>query len=311
MNKRHPVTDALFNITIITMIGSFIAFLIAGCSPGYYDLYEENDYFTLVNTDSQYTQGLQFRYTDNKNNAYMVGQQIYTPADKQETELTENDRPYGGWLYVGKETRDIHSMTSQSTYTWQVGVVGPASLAEQAQNETHRLVNIATVKGWDNQLNNEPGILYRAERQDITLQNRALGLELDNLSNFGVNLGNVKTDLFVGNIIRWGENLPSSFGYRRLPGNADETIFRPEYNFYAFLGAEGKLVGHNIFLDGNSWEASHEVEKEYLVGNLRVGLSFRVYSIRVTYTFVVTTPEFRERHSNHGYGSLNFSYERL
>jgi hypothetical protein len=39
-----------------------------------------------------------------------------------------------------------------------VGVVGPASFAEQTQKRIHEIVNADEPRGWNTQLKNEPGV---------------------------------------------------------------------------------------------------------------------------------------------------------
>src|SRR5690625_7865836 len=67
---------------------------------------------------------------------------MYTPEDMKRTDLIENDRPYAGPLYMGLGwNRRVHpedrsyEMLDQRELT--LGVIGPMSLAREAQNLVH------------------------------------------------------------------------------------------------------------------------------------------------------------------------------
>src|SRR3546814_3231584 len=46
-----------------------------------------------------------------------------------------------------------------------VGVVGPWSLADKTQIEYHKLIDVQVPEGWENQLENEPGVVLYYERK--------------------------------------------------------------------------------------------------------------------------------------------------
>ena len=101
----------------------------APIDQGTYTIYMENDLF--AGTDRYYTSGVKLSWSSadlakfsdtpyaspllpllnrlpfvnqegfQKNLVFAFGQNIYTPDDTTSFELVENDRPYGGWLYVG------------------------------------------------------------------------------------------------------------------------------------------------------------------------------------------------------------------
>ena len=93
-----------------------------------------------------------------------VGQAMYTPSDKTRTDVILNDRPYAGWLYLGLgwNARDALHL---NTVELDVGVVGPASMAQQSQNFIHDLRSLDRFAGWDNQLHNELGVQLVSERK--------------------------------------------------------------------------------------------------------------------------------------------------
>src|SRR5690606_30937471 len=114
---------------------------------------------------------------------------------------------------------------------------------------------------------------------------------------------------------RIGQELDSDFGPPRIrPGLPGSEAFRPDgprirpglpgseaftpdggFAWYLFAGAEGQVVLRNIFLDGNTFQDSHSVDRRVLVGDLQAGFALIYESWRLTYTHVLRTPEFEEQ----------------
>ena len=77
---------------------------------------------------------------------------------------------------------------------------------------------------------------------------------------------------------------------------------------FLFAGGLGRVVGWNVFLDGNTFRDSHEVDKEYLVGELLAGIGFQWGAWRLTFSQVVRSREFREQDHAQNYASLSVSF---
>ncbi|MEH6755561.1 MAG: lipid A deacylase LpxR family protein, partial [Alphaproteobacteria bacterium] len=128
------------------------------------------------------------------------GQSIYTPEDTSATALVQNDRPYAGWLYGGisvhaetSKNADPSSLDMLDTVELDFGIVGPYALGKQVQNGVHELINVANSDGWDNQLDNEPGLMLIGERRWRTAPLDVMGLKLDVIPHLGGSIGNVMT----------------------------------------------------------------------------------------------------------------------
>jgi len=204
--------------------------------PWTFSVYFENDLF--ANTDNYYTNGTKFtwispdlsRYREagnlpdwayrlvhhlpfihheglQRNVAFSLGQNIYTPTDTQATHLIEDDRPYAAWLFFGVA---FHNKTEHWLDTIEVslGVVGPIALGEETQNFVHRSRDIPTAKGWDNQIHNEPALnlVWERKYRKLVAGNDG-GFGFDLLGHFGASIGNVYTYANAGGGARFGYNL--------------------------------------------------------------------------------------------------------
>jgi hypothetical protein len=246
----------------------------------------------------------------------LLGQQIYTPSNTQTTTRIENDRPYAGFLYGGLA---LHSKTDSKLDTMEIvlGVVGPASKAELAQNTVHDLRGIPKAKGWDNQLHNEPAVRLSWQRKWRLLSDRALWgpLSYDLISRAGITLGNVRTSTSAGGEIRFGYNIPEDFGSDVIRAGAGVSApiigtskpGKTSFGAHIFAGSQIEAVGHDIFLDGNTWQHSQSVDKKPLVADISLGVSVSMNMFKLTYRHLFKTKEFENQKQGHAIGSLTLA----
>ncbi len=318
-------------------------------SSGIVNVQMENDLWGS-GRDSHYTHGTRFSYLsaerltdfegllkskvldalpeflrpDTNRISFVLGQNIFTPDDITKFDLIENDRPYAGWLYTGvgfvaeKKTGGRPFLDSLEI---NIGVVGPAAFGEETQTHVHRLIDSPLPEGWNNQLENEPGLVIFYERKWPLRPEFSLNpvpsfswtnIELDFTPSTGFALGNVYTYFAAGTTLRIGNDLPNDYGPPRVrPGLSGSGFFKPQNKFtwYIFGGIEGRAMGRNIFLDGNTFEDSHSVDKKTLVGDLQVGLVITMFgNYRLAFTNVFRTKEFDGQIEADEFGSINFSF---
>ncbi len=256
---------------------------------------------------------------------WSLGQSIFTPQNKQATQPLPKDRPYAGWLYGGltlikAPKPDPHAdlaLNEIDTLEVDLGVVGRAALGEQVQNSFHAFAfGNEHVNGWHNQLKSEPGLLISYDHKWQALaQTNIWGLGADITPSVGFDLGNVQIDGSAGGMIRIGRDLPSDYGPPRIrPGLAGSDFFLSDtdsdrdFGWYLFAGAEGRVVGHDIFLDGNTFAHSQSVPKKTLVADFQAGVAFIVYGVRLTASEIIRTQEFVGQRGNDEFGSISASF---
>jgi lipid A 3-O-deacylase len=256
-----------------------------------------------------------------KNVAISIGQNMYTPDNTEATELVENDRPYAGWLYAGLGLVWKDFITRNSLVL-NIGVVGPWSFAEETQRLVHEARQIDVPRGWDNQLHNELGIALAYERTwRLWPDSERVGFGYDVLPFAGVTVGNVQTSAQVGGEARVGFNLPDDFGTATISPSAttptsperEQAARRPrrfDLGAYIFVRGEGRLVAHNIFLDGNTFGDSPSVDRNWLVGDVSAGASVNYKNTKLTYAMVLRSKEFEGQEEAQLFGaiSLNFAF---
>ena len=231
---------------------------------------------------------------------YEFGQEIYTPFGIYWPGPIEHDRPYAGWAYA-KATLSAERPTRNSRLGefskmgFQVGIVGPASMAEEAQKLLHEMTGLDEPLGWDHQLNNEPGLVIsytHGVRYVLSSDSRA---RLNHVISPYVTgaIGNVAT--YVGIGTEFTSHLISAKSKRQ----SDE-------GWQFFANIEGRAVVRNLFLDGNSWSSSHSVAKKPLVAVATAGLQYRTERFGIRFSRLVRSKEFDGQAWPSEYGSLTF-----
>jgi hypothetical protein len=281
-------------------------------------LTEENDSGL---SDRHYTQGLNLRYlsTDYTHTNWLsgnvpalgydtaawkwgieAGQQMFTPERIEARRLLKNERPYGGWLYSGfiYQSRGETSRRTpvMETFRLQLGVVGPESLADEAQILWHHMWGFQRPNGWRNQLQTEIGAQLNYDRRYRLSLGDVWSVQL--LPEAGVNLGNVRTDVHLGTGFRAGYNIPNEFGVNKTEPGKD-------FGIYLVGAVQGRAVLLDIFLDGNNFRESHNVNKKPLVGEGRIGIAASSRHVEVAVMHVQRTREFNAQDSADAFTSLS------
>ena len=222
--------------------------------------------------------------------SYSLGQMMFTPEHTATAIPLVGERPYAGFLY-GALALTEQEGTDQSQLRVQLGMIGPASLAADSQKLIHRLRGIALPQGWRTQLRDEPGLVisYEKRRTFVSLHDSD-GAGMDFRARFGGTVGNVFDYLNTGITGRVGFHLPKDDGPSLIePSIMGSYAYDPVSSFgaYLFAGAEARLVGRNIFLDGNSFHSSRWVAKKTLVGDFIAGgaVTFEQFQLSFVHTF--------------------------
>ncbi len=245
--------------------------------------------------------------------SYSLGQNIYAPKVLSAVNPDPSDRPYAGFMY-GTVNVGATNGNHRDTIGLTLGVVGPYSLADEAQDFVHVLLDGERPRGWSHQLKNEPGFVASWER----LWPDSVNAETDDLffragPYAGATLGNVFTYANTGLIFQL---MPKQYKSQSTPmrvrpglaGNGYSAIPEGEFSWCLFAGVEGRLVGRNIFLDGNTFTDSPSVGKKPFVGDANAGVAFNYGRAQINYTLNWRSEEFYGQDNTDLFGSVGLSY---
>lgn len=300
------------------------------------NLQVENDLFVGDGYDQHYTHGMRLStlferdtspafYTEFAEDLWLsgrargeigLGMSIFTPQDITTTRLQPQDRPYAGWTYLSFGLFSVVDGSTNrtprlDTLAVDIGIVGPSSYAGEIQKWWHDdVISAPHPSGWQHQLNDEiAGVMYLSSVWRTPLGGSG---HIDLLPSVGLALGTVETFASAGGTLRIGTHLEDDFGPPRIrpnrPGAGFITKPRDGLSGYLFAGVEGRLVGHNLFLDGNTFTDSHSVDKKYLVADAQAGWMITYGRVRFSYAQMWRSKEYRLQRTADSFGALSLTW---
>ena len=290
-----------------------LPFIAIPAIAGQLSLQLEND--VLFHDDSDYTHGTRVEYRTDQSFRFGAQQLMYTPLDLRNEAQIEGRHPYAGYLagFAGKRwVKDV--LPHFSTYDdveLQLGVLGPSSMAEEAQRFIHKIIGSKNPQGWDHQLKDEPEIqLSYWKGADLLLfgYDRGWGTHLE--AEIGGLLGTFQ--------IAPGANADLKFGYGFEPGDTYgevrvKSVVKPRWSVYVLAGVEGWWWLRNELLDGNADYIDNNdtltVEKEPLTGCFRTGIGARYKNLELKFYVLRGTREYKTQESAPNYTSFSIGWD--
>jgi hypothetical protein len=270
-------------------------------------LQHDNDFFTL--TDRYYTSGLYITYThrlkngilsENEQLSFIIAQEVYTPSDITTAIITEQDRPYVGFLGVKTAWSTV-----KNNHGWDasllLGIAGNNSGAGGFQRWYHKVFVVSDPPVWVGEMDNSfHANSYLRYRKEWTLAPNpfSVTLALEPQIAFGTRDQFAQADM----IAYFGRRDPlsSSMSYQRLGTTQREIFFS--------LRAGYRFVGYNALLEGNALGDNSiflvRPENKIIYGSLDLQHRFEKNEYFVGYR--IQSPE-APGTSSHRYVSLTYS----
>jgi hypothetical protein len=242
--------------------------------------------------------------------SYVLGQTMFTPADIAASRPIRDDRPYAGWLYGGLRLTSEQPGARQRL-ALNLGVVGPPSLADETQTLVHDLIDVQRPNGWEHQLRTEPGVVAIYERGWRHIASApGSALQMAAMPQVSAAVGNVFTLGALGGRLAIGQNLDANWGPPRIfPGlrGSGHDGAASQLHWSLFVGAQGRVVARNIFIDGNTFRDSPSVNRNPLVGDVQAGLTISYARVRAAFTWVGRSREFQGQSEHDQFASMTLS----
>jgi lipid A 3-O-deacylase len=247
----------------------------------------------------------------------VAGQNFYTPKTI-EVEPVKGDRPYAGWLYGGGfwqrggDPDEQGRSTVLDHFEFNLGIVGPSSLAEDTQKWFHERTGDPQPVGWDTQIHDEIAFDFIYRRKWNVPLFRDGNFEGQFIPQAGFTLGTLHRQAEAALQVRIGWDLPDDFGVGRIDDVRAYTNLRSEKNssFYFFGRVDGRAVEHNLFIEGNTWRKSTlTAEAEPLVGLASFGFAAQLGEhVEITYAQTYLTHEYENQPGADGYGAVAITF---
>jgi len=245
--------------------------------------------------------------------SWSLAQEMHTPDDITNPNPPLDDQPYAGVLYLDSV---IYSRKGRWAHAWQLrlGVVGPASQADNVQKWLHEVIGSDEPMGWDTQLPDEPILnvgytgTYLLAQGDLgrSASWRVIPVAYAGLGNYftGVGLGlygevgwNL-VDALGGTALRLGFNGASTVGVGPVDG----------WSVSLSGGVAGFGVAHYLPLDGTVFSDSRSVGSEPFIGMATLGIAVRHRGFALFLGKTYFSKTFETERQRPEFGTLSLSW---
>ncbi|UUM31822.1 lipid A deacylase LpxR family protein [Vibrio japonicus] len=325
------------NVALFVVL-SLAPFFSQGSEHSTFSVTFDND--GLYSTDRDYTSGLFLTYTSRpfvskgllktlslsnwKGSSidkleFTLGHKIYTPEDLEANFPLVNDRPYAGYLHAEFNYISLHPQQAQRINV-TIGTTGEHSFADASQDFVHKVTPAKKPDGWEYQIDNAivGSVGYLAHfNLNRTQDSNNLEWELSNVSE--ANIGNFRSDVSTGFMVRWGSHLSDNLG----AGNIDsEHPFRAgmlgfsESEWFFYTGVKGRYRFNDATIEGDRSgiednpnipdPSIYDVELENIQAVGVAGFVIYNQGVGIALSTTIKTPDFKNApRIAYGTGSLS------
>ena len=263
------------------------------------DLYFDKDYYYSSGIFLTYSKFDKLKNGKTQINHFTLGQKIYTPSKRYETEPRNYDYPYSGFLFFQYNNQRSLTNTSSLSLGGNLGITGSASLAKGMQNLYHRLILNLPDLSWNAQM--------PQEAQLNILINYFKGFHIENNANLETKLFSelgtyqIKTGIDIGIMIG---SLDSFHFFDNIIN-----IYENKLSFY--LGTRQEYYFHDFNIEGSLFNDDAELvlESKKYRNSIQLGLLKRLNKLQILATYnSMSQDNYKQRFKRHPYLKISITY---
>lgn len=225
-------------------------------------LQTDNDAYLAQGSDRYYTNGFFLFYrhalniTDstslkNKIVGLELGQKIFNAQSGRIPSANYVDRPIAGYLYGGINLNLLYKNESNLKLSLQTGIVGPASLAKQAQTFIHSTFGLYQIAGWQYQIKNNFQLNLSAEYNRLLARASIIDLSVATYANLGTGF----TGAGAGPLLRLGYfNQLFNSESTQSASIADKTSPLHKHELFFYYKPLFNVVGYDATIQGGLFD---------------------------------------------------------
>lgn len=298
--------------------------LMLGQKPAEIGLITDNDLYSSPINDQYYTAGLEifYRYLGNSQNEkvakkiteFRLGQYIYNPQSVRANEINVNDRPFAGYLFAEAGINTFYTDESIFKLTFQGGVVGPESGAEEVQRGLHQLVGYPTVRGWQYQITTTVAVQAAAFYSKKIFAERYKE-KVDFHVQGEINLGTIWNTANIGAMSRISFKRPLQAVYNSsLHGamlNRNKDAYKEQREFFLYINPMVQYMQYDATIQGSHFNTTSPVTFPLIPFrfNAEIGIKYRYNNWNYSYSVNYRGKELSNNViTGFYYGSIQLSY---
>ncbi len=264
----------------------------------------DNDLY--FNRDFYYSSGIFLSYIspdkqeNNVLNHYKLGQLIYTPSMRYESDPSRYDYPYSGYLFLELKRQKKISDFSSYTFGGQIGITGDASLARSFQNLYHDIIlNLPNLE-WKSQMPKELQLNFIANYLNSIKIDNKIAFTTEAYSRLGTY--QIMSGLKFGFLI----------GERNWYSHSDNIIANQSNKISLYLGTSQEYYFHDFKLEGSLFNdnASLTMPINKYRNTIILGIQTKINSLQILTSFNSMSKETnKQRTDRHPFLKISLNYK--
>ena len=238
-----------------------------------------------------------------------LGHKMYTPSDIEVETPSANDRPYAGYLHTEINYISLHPQQAQR-FNITLGTTGERALSEDAQKLVHSITKSDDPLGWEYQVDDEyAGSIGYLTHLNLLRSQAVANTDWEVSNIIEVNVGNFRSDVSTGFMMRWGTDLGGNFGAATI---TTENPFRPgmigasNNGWFTYAGLEGRYRFNDLTIEGDRSgvdkyahengqnPAIYDVTLEHVQATAVAGVAWYNQYVGAAFALTVKTPDYEE-----------------
>lgn len=240
--------------------------------------------------------------------------EMYTAQDTSDPDPPPDSHPYSGIIALDSAVYSISERTVNA-YFLRIGLVGPATGAEDIQDAMHTGTGRPLAQAWHTQLSNELilNLFYTHQQRLERWTSSEHGFGADLTFNAGAGLGTYYIGANTGLQARLGFALPDNFERSFALALYEEVPRRRRqggpFTFYLFAQATGIGVARYLPTDGNTWTSSRSGKRDDWYGLFNFGLMMGYGRFVLTYRTNLVGSYLQQQTNDDNFSAVTLSYE--
>jgi len=279
------------------LLSPFLGFFDANLTQ--FNFHFENDVF--FQTDEYYNHSSKLEWIfQNKKYLYNfnIKQEMYTPHDHKKGYLLKDDMPYTATL---QSEYGLHYNNNNTLYSFDMGLgfTGKYTFGEETMALVHSLLPTNPIyKGWDSQKGFELlfHMAYTQKYRYVFIDGKS-----DVILNYGINIGNLRSDTFFGGEFRYGIDIPNDFGIYSSYSNHLNFTDKSSSHLYLLGGVTQAYIYNDMTL-------RHLAMYHYQT-TFYTGISYKKEKYNLSLILNKETKRFHtQKNDGYGYGDFIFGW---
>lgn len=285
-----------------------------------FGIISDNDLYTSFYYDRYYTNGTFIYYrclskqeAIKKIHEFRIGQKMYTPQFSSSESTESIDRPYAGYTFIKYSLKFFSKKNYSLNSSFELGVLGPKSKAQETQEIIHNLYGFNPAIGWEYQIQNATGINFDFEFTKPFSRNQKKQIDFTSVSSLklGTIISEITTAIY-GRINLFKTPLNFYDNSILFESNLNHKQAAQKKELFLFLKPQIGYAFYNATIQGSLFNDKSPVTYDInpFLYEIEFGIKYAIKKMDLSYAIIKYSKKTDAMKENtNTYGSIKIAYK--